>query len=222
MSGERDAFGRTTGAGASPPAAAARDPRRNASAPPGQATRVLLLVVLLLVAGVAVWGTMRAAASWADRDQNAIEFALQRDPLGPHSLLRTGPLRRALERVQARLRRGDRVAYLTISPAQLTATVADARDQRRWVTAQASGRMRETDLETTEEAPGFALDRLDLAPMTRAVAARMRTLAPYARDPSASVSTDTETGAIEGWTISVHGVRKRDELLTIDRKGRVR
>ncbi|WP_210493873.1 hypothetical protein [Patulibacter sp. SYSU D01012] len=221
MSGERDAFGRTTGAGASPPAAAPA-PRRAASSPPGQAFRVLLLLVLLLAAGAAVWGTMRAAADWADRDQNAIEFALDRDPLGPQSLLRTDPLRRALDRVQARLRRGDRVAYLTISPEQLTATVADARDQRRWVTAQASGRVRETDLETTEEAPGFALDRLDVAPMTRAVAARMRALAPYAREPTASVATDTETGAVEGWTISVHGVRKRDELLTIDRKGRVR
>lgn len=229
MTGARDAFGRIAGtdrqadAAASPiapdPVPALPGPGDRRGVPAGAALALLLTMV---VCGGAVWATLRGAVDDAAGDGPSTMFAIAQDPLAPRSLLRAGPLRSAVERAGRELRAGEAFADLTVSPERATLTAVDDREQRRWISATADGAVHTTTLPGTSDARPVDLAALDLRVPERAVAARLRALAPYGREPRFSLVTDSNTGRPTGWSLSFSNVRQSESSYVVDLRGRPR
>jgi hypothetical protein len=224
MTAARDAFGRA--AGTDPEASAARSaPIADLGPPPAGPRRVPgsgavpLLMVMLVCAG-AVWATLRAAVDTAEGDAPSAMFAVARDPLDPQSLLHARPLRAAIERAGRELRPGEAFTGLTVAPERVTLTAVDGREQQRWIGATAGGDVHTTALSSTSDARPVDLQALDLRVPERAVVARLRALAPYAREPRFSLVADAETGRPTGWTLSFSNVRQADASYPVDLRGR--
>lgn len=230
MSGGRDAFGRETNDGGPtgrPEPVAARPP--SASRPPSAAGlgprpplfgRLPLLLLLLVGGAAAVVVTVRAAVSRAEDRPATVAFALTRHPMGDRSLLRATPLRAAVRRATDAMGADERVVGLTVSPERATLTAVDPRDQQRWITVTAWGAVHRRRLPTTSDDRGITLARLDLRVPERVMAARLRALAPYARDPGFSLATDD--GRPIGWSLNFSGVRQADSSFPVDLRGRRR
>jgi hypothetical protein len=66
------------------------------------------------------------------------------------------------------------------------------------------------------------LDALDLRVPERAVAERLRALAPHAREPRFSLVTDSDTGRPTGWALSFSNVRQAESTSLVNLRGRPR
>ncbi|WP_022929119.1 hypothetical protein [Patulibacter americanus] len=229
MTGARDAFGRIAGtdrearegtSSTAPEAAPASFGPSDRRRLRGAGTLGLLLT--MLVCGAAVWGTLRATVDAADGDTRAVAFALAKDPLAPRSLLRAAPLRSAIARAGRELRAGEAFTDLTVSPLRVTLTAVDRREQRRWLIVGADGDVRTITMPATSNAPPVDVQALDLEVPERAVAARLRALAPHAREPRFSLVTDAATGRPTGWALSFSNVRRTESSYVVDLGGRPR
>jgi hypothetical protein len=226
VTGARDAFGRIAGtdreAREGPPP---RDPEAVPTAPGSAGRRPIpgaRTLPLLLACAAAVWVALRAAVDAAEGDARAVAFAVAKDPLAPRSLLRAGPLRVAVQRAGRELRAGEAFTTLTVSPLRVTLTAVDGREQRRSISADAGDDVRTTALPAASDRRPLDLEALDLRVPERAVAARLRALAPYAREPRFSLVTDADTGRPAGWALSFENVRRAEASYLVDLRGRPR
>jgi hypothetical protein len=211
---QRDAFGRSADEpdprvaqpfGARPEPSAERPPEtaRPVGGPPGAGRRravgaasVLATFVLLALGGVAIAGTLGYALDASRKDERVAVHALQHDPLGPKSMLRTTTLRRALSRLRAAAEPDDRLEGVVAFPDYVMLTLVDPRDQERWLQLDATGNLQTSPLSTTASGatvPLSLLKTLDPAPATRYLARRYAQLQPYARDPTLSLVLSTAT-----------------------------
>lgn len=231
---------------------------KHAEAPPGdrgpgrpavhRAARLLGTLAVLAVGAAAIAVTMSRAVDRSHDDQRVAEHALADDPLGPRSLLRTVPLRRAMERLRDEADPDERIANLSASPERLLVTLIDDQDQQRWLSIGATGGVQSTDLNSTAGgnagAPLSALSTIDPAPATRFLARKYAALQPHAREPtlvlvvtsiSSSSTTVSSTGARAGipqtttgkvryrfrWSVGFRGVRQADANWTLNRNGKL-
>jgi hypothetical protein len=229
VTGARDAFGRIAGTDREAGPASSPTTPDTVPAVPGPTDRrtvpgaaALALLLTMVVCGAAVWVTLRAAVDGAAGDARAVAFSIAKDPLAPRSLLRAGPLQDAMERAGGELRAGEAFTDLTVSPERVTLTAVDDREQRRWISATASGDVRTTTLPSASDARPVDLDALDLRVPERAVAERLRALAPHAREPRFSLVTDSDTGRPTGWALSFSNVRQAESTSLVDLRGRPR
>lgn len=247
MSPVHDAFGRTTEessqsataaqapSDAAHPASVSRSERGGGGTGAARIVGRLLVVLLLLAGGAAaVAATMRHAIDIAPDQSRAVEHALAKDPLGPRSLLRAAPLRRGLDRLRRELDPGDRIVGVTVTPGRLLLSLADARDQSRWLMLGADGSIDEHDLSSTDDSAGVPFEAIRPAGATRFLARKLRELRPHARDPTLSLAILTSSSSTTGafgqsasatrrtlrWSVRFAGVRAAEESWTLDSSGR--
>ena len=179
--------------------------------------------MLLLVGAGGVTLTLSAAADWADDQPSTHEFALERDPFGPRSLLRPDALTRSIDIALAEAEPGDRVANINARPTRVLVTLTDPRDQSRWVTINTAGDVQVTDLRSATYANSVPPARatVDPAPAVRALRRLWRSHQPYARDPLLSVQLDGDTERVSGWIASVDGVAQADRSVRLTPDGKV-
>jgi hypothetical protein len=197
-----------------------RDPRR----PPW---RLPYLLALLLVGAGAIGLTLSAAADWADDQPRTHEFALERDPFGPRSLLRAENMRRATGVALDDAADDERVAGILVEPERLLVTLTDPRDQSRWVTVDTAFDVSVHDLETSAYPAkvSTAAASVDPAPALRAVRRHWRHHQPYAHEPSLSLVITTDAFGrgrprVTGWTVSVRGVAQDEQTLRVTTAGK--
>lgn len=243
MPPQHDAFGRPTeqsndpsgrstasAAFAAEPAKPRPEPERRPSPRDAHRPRWRLpyLLLLLGVGTGAIGLTLSAAADWAADQPRTHEFALERNPFGPRSLLRADGMRRATDVALAEARDDERVAGMLVQPKRLLVTLTDPRDQSRWVTVDTAFDVSTHDLRTSAypSTVSVAAATVDPAPALRALRRHWRSQQPYARDPSMSLMIASGTFSrdrprVSGWLLSVDGVAQDDETVRVARDGKV-
>lgn len=198
-----------------------RDPQR----PPW---RLPYLLALLLVGAGAIGLTLSAAADWAADQPRTHEFALERDPFGPRSLLRPEAMIRATDTALGEARADELVGGLLVEPERLLVTLTDPRDESRWVTVDTAFDVSIHDLRSSASSTevSLAAATVDPAPALRALRRHWRRQQPYARDPSMSLVIDSglfggSRPRVTGWSLSVDGVAQDDRTVRVARDGKV-
>lgn len=190
--------------------------------------RLPYLLLLLLVGAGAIGLTLSAAADWAAEQPRTHEFALERDPFGPRSLLRPEAMIRATDTALGEARDDELVGGLLVEPERLMITLTDPRDQSRWVTVDTAFDVSIHDLRSSASSTEVSLAdaTVDPAPALRALRRHWRRQQPYARDPSMSMVISSgpferSRPRVAGWSLSVDGVAQDDETVRVATNGKV-
>lgn len=185
------------------------------------------LLILLAVGAGAIGLTLSAAADWAAEQPRTHEFALERDPFGPRSLLRADGMRRATDVALDEARDEERVAGILVEPDRLLVTLTDPRDQSRWVTVDTAFDVSTHDLQGSGYSTqvSAAAATVDPAPALRALRRHWRAQQPYAREPSMSLMIESglfnrDRPRVSGWLLSVDGVAQGDKTVRVATDGK--